>query len=207
MNARTLLPALAAMLSLVACSGILPKAQPFDIYQLGGARDTVRAASAGASESWQLRVDKPDAPRMLSGSRIVVVPEGNRVSVYGGARWADTAPTLLRDRLIDAFRADGRVPMVSSDDDGLGTDYELGSRLDAFQAEYRGGDRPVVVVRLDAWLLPAGDARPSANRRFEVTEAADGSDVAAVVAAFGRAADTLAEEIVAWTLGAADATR
>ena len=204
MNARTLLPALVAMLGLAACGGILPKSQPFDVYQLGPARD-VRAADG--SESWHLRIDKPDAPRMLSSSRIVVMPEGSRVSVYEGARWVDAAPILLRDRLIDAFRADGRVPMVSSDDDGLGTDYELGSRLDAFQAEYRGSDQPVVVVTLDAWLLPAGNSRPSANRHFERIEPATGTDVASVVAAFGRATDALADDIIAWTLGAADAKR
>lgn len=181
-----------------ACGGLLPKAAPFDVYRLP---DPVATASSAAPVAWQLRVTSPDAPRMLSGPHIAVVHGGTQVSVYAGARWAEAVPQLVRDRLIAAFRADGRVAMVSSDDDDLGADFTLGSRLDAFQADYTGHDnKPVVTIRLEAWLLPAGAGKPVANRSFVASAPAANEAVTAVVAAFGQAADDIDRQIVAWTV-------
>lgn len=198
MKSRTLSLGVAlATLFLTACSGLLPKATPFDVYRLPVPAAT---ASSATGVTWQLRIDTPDAPRALAGPRINVIHDGTRVSVYAGARWAEAVPQLVRDRLIAAFRTDGRVPMVSSDDDDLGADFTLGSHLDAFQAEYASAPAPAVTVRLDAWLLPNGASKPVANHRFAVTVPATGSAVPDVVSAFGKASDELAADVIAWTL-------
>ncbi|HET8899974.1 MAG TPA: ABC-type transport auxiliary lipoprotein family protein [Rhodanobacteraceae bacterium] len=202
MKIRTLLPGLIATLGLAACSGLLPKAEPFDIYRLAHAP---AAASTAAKVNWQLRVEDPETSRMLAGSHIIVLPDASRQSAYAGARWAEAAPKLLRNRLIDAFREDGRVPMVSGDDDNLAADYVLGGNLGAFQSEYRDG-HPVVVIRLDAWLLAQGQPKPVANHGFAVEEPVGATDVASVVAAFGRAADRLSQQLVDWTLQQARVT-
>jgi cholesterol transport system auxiliary component len=190
------------MFCLVGCGGLLPKQEPLDIYRLP---QTAASASSAAAVDWQLRVDTPQAPRMLSGARIAVVPDASRISVYQGARWAGGVPQMLRDRLIDAFHDDGRIAAISSDDDDLAADYELGGSLGAFQSEYRGGNAPVAVIRLDAWLTRPGAGRALAAHRFEVAEPADGTDVPSVVAAFGRAADKLSADVVAWTFAQAAA--
>ena len=135
----------------------------------------------------------------LSGQRIVVVPEDNRVSVYTGAGWSDPAPVLVRNRLLDAFRADGRVAGLSSDDKQLQADFELDSDLRAFQSEYRGG-RPEAVLRLDARLVHTATRRIVASRSFALRAPATDTAVPAVVQAFGAAADRLAAEVVEWTV-------
>lgn len=187
-----------AVLSLSACSSILPRGQAFDIYQL-----PANAASAAASNApavdWQLRVDAPQAPSLLSSARILVEPKPGQISVYHGARWAQRTPQLLRDRLINAFRSDSRLHGISSDNDGLNADYELDSTLNAFQAQYQGG-APTIVLQLDARLLRPGAKRILAEHRFSVKEPAAGTSIAQVVAAFGRAGDKLSAEMVAWTL-------
>ncbi|MDN5924416.1 MAG: ABC-type transport auxiliary lipoprotein family protein [Xanthomonadales bacterium] len=188
---------LGAALSLSACSSILPRGDAYSIYQLPA---TTAATATAPAVDWQLRVDAPQAATLLSGTRIVVQPKPGLVSLYHGARWAQRAPQLLRDRLINAFHANGRIHGISSDDDALQSDYELDSTLQAFQSEYQGGAAPVIVLQLDARLLHAGGNRILAAHRFNVSEASAGTDISQVVAAFGRAGDKLSAVVVDWTL-------
>lgn len=195
------LAALGAALLLPACT-ILPTAQPLDVYLLPAAATVPAAAPATQAAPWSLRIARPAAGVHLSGQRIVVVPEDNRVSVYKGAGWSDPAPVLVRNRLIDAFRADGRIAALSSDDKQLQADFELDSDLRAFQSEYRDG-RPEAVVRLDARLVHTATRRIVASRSFALRAPAADAAVPAVVQAFGSAGDRLAAEVVEWAVGAA----
>ena len=225
--------ALCAIALLPACS-VLPEAQPLDVYVLpvtgdasagavSAARETARATApaapasatvpAGSSapaatgaQAWSLRVVRPAAGVHLAGQRIVVMPEGNRVSVYQGAGWSDPAPVLVRDRVLEAFRADGRVGALSSDERQLHADFELDSDLRAFQSEYRGG-RPEAVLRLDARLVHTASRRIVASRTFEQRQPTEDPAVPAVVQAFGTAADRLSAEVVEWTVREAAVAR
>ncbi|ENO95410.1 hypothetical protein C667_19153 [Thauera phenylacetica B4P] len=195
--------ALGAALLLPACT-ILPKAEPLDVYLLPAIAATPATATQAAP--WSLRIARPAAGVHLSGQRIVVVPEDSRVSVYKGAGWSDPAPVLVRNRLLDAFRADGRVGALSSDERQLHADFELDSDLRAFQSEYRGG-RPEAVLRLDARLVHTASRRIVASRSFEQRQASADPAVPAVVEAFGTAADRLSAEVVDWTVREAAAVR
>ena len=225
--------ALCAIALLPACS-VLPEAEPLDVYELpvtgdasagavSAVRETARAtapaapasatvaagssaAAAAAAQSWSLRVVRPAAGVHLAGQRIVVMPEGNRVSVYQGAGWSDPAPVLVRDRVLEAFRADGRVGALSSDERQLHADFELDSDLRAFQSEYRGG-RPEAVLRLDARLVHTASRRIVASRTFEQRQPTEDPAVPAVVQAFGTAADRLSAAVVDWTVREAAAVR
>ncbi|MER2552952.1 MAG: ABC-type transport auxiliary lipoprotein family protein [Thauera sp.] len=195
--------ALGAAVLLQACT-ILPKAEPLDVYLLPATAPA--SASATQAAPWSLRIARPAAGVHLSGQRIVVVPEDNRVSVYAGAGWSDPAPVLVRNRLLDAFRADGRVAALSSDDKQLQADFELDSDLRAFQSEYRDG-RPEAVLRLDARLVHTATRRIVASRSFALHAPATDAAVPAVVQAFGAAADRLAAEVVEWTVREGAAVR
>ncbi|SDH93810.1 cholesterol transport system auxiliary component [Pseudomonas delhiensis] len=185
--------ALAALLG--ACS-ILPRAETPDVYLLPAQQQPPRATPA---VDWSLRVLAPRASQVLDSNRIAVQPRGDLLSVYKGARWADGAPPLLRDRLLDAFRADGRIQALSSDEVSLQADLELGGDLRAFQGEYRDKGVEAVVI-LEARLVRSATQRIVATRRFEVRQPAAGEKVPEVVTAFGQATDRLAAEVVGWTL-------
>jgi cholesterol transport system auxiliary component len=78
----------ATLLSLGACS-ILPEQAPSDVYRL----PTASTASEGTSPvSWSLRVVRPKSSEALDSPHIAVIPEGNVISSYKGARWSDPAP-------------------------------------------------------------------------------------------------------------------
>ncbi len=181
---------------LSACS-ILPQGEALDVYLLPS-NLPVRPADA-PRESWSLRVNRPQSSQLLDSPRIAVLPQGDRISAYQGARWSDRAPALFRDRLIAAFLDDGRVGAVSSDDSRLQADLELSSDLRAFQSEYRNG-RPEVHILLDARLVQAGNQRILASRRFEVRQIAGDTAVESVVKAFGTANDQLSRQLMDWVV-------
>ncbi|MCW2268817.1 ABC-type transport auxiliary lipoprotein family protein [Pseudomonas sp. JUb96] len=194
--------ALAAALSLGSACSILPEAEPADVYRLPSAQ-TSRPAPQSAVVNWSLRVNKPLASDVLNSPKIAVVPEGNLVSTYKGARWSDPAPLLLRNRMLDAFQRDGRVPQLSADDSNLQADYELAGELQAFQSEYSANGLEVL-IRYDARLVEGRTQRILTSRRFEVRQPLANKQVPAVVNGFGSATDQLMMQLVAWTLAQAN---
>lgn len=184
-----------ALLSVGACS-ILPKQAPSDVYRL----PTAASASLKPTTQvpWSLRVAKPKSSETLDSPRIAVIPQGDVISSYKGARWSEPAPKLLRNRLTDAFYRDARVQSISTDDSNLQADFELGGELQAFQSEYHG-QAVEVVIRLDARLADARQ-RIVASRRFEVLRPVSDKQVSGVVAAFGQASDALTAQLLQWTV-------
>ncbi|MFZ5937588.1 hypothetical protein BGP84_17815 [Pseudomonas putida] len=188
--------ALAATLSLASACSILPKSEPVDTYRL-----PVNQTSHIASPiDWSLRLNKPLASEVLSGPRIAVIPQGNVISSYKGARWSDPVPLLVRNRLLDGFQRDGRVQRLSADDSNLQADYELSGELQAFQSEYLPGGKVEVVIRYDARLVQGRSQRILSSKRFEVRQPLADTQVSAVVAGFGAASDQLVGQVVNWTV-------
>lgn len=196
---------LAASLSLISACSILPKPEVVDVYRLPDAQTPI-ATSQSAPVTWSLRLDKPMASNALNSQNIAVIPEGNLVSNYKGARWSDPAPALLRNRLLDAFLQDGRVKALSTDDSNLQSDYELGGELLAFQTHYNGKE-PEVIVQYNARLVRSSDQRIIGSRRFEVRQPLTNPLVPGVVAGFGQATDALMPHVVQWVLQQGQAQR
>ncbi|MCO7515599.1 ABC-type transport auxiliary lipoprotein family protein [Pseudomonas guariconensis] len=190
--------ALTASLGLATACSILPQSEPVDIYRL----PVSQANGNQAPLDWSLRLNKPLASEALAGPRIAVIPQGDVISSYKGARWSDPVPLLLRNRLLDGFQRDGRVQRLSADDSNLQADFELVGELQAFQSEYRAGGVEVL-IRYDARLVQGRSQRILASRRFEVRQPLGDSQVPAVVAGFGSASDQLVGQVVAWTIAQA----
>lgn len=196
---------LAASLSLLSACSILPKPEQVDVYWLPYAQTPV-AASRSAPVTWSLRLDKPMASNALNSQNIAVVPQGNLISNYKGARWSDPAPVLLRNRLLDAFLQDGRIQGLSTDDSNLQADYELGGELLSFQTHYNGKN-PEVLVQYNARLVRTSDQRVIASRRFETRQPLCNPMVPGVVAGFGQATDALMPQVVQWVMQQGQAQR
>ncbi|MFK2911600.1 ABC-type transport auxiliary lipoprotein family protein [Pseudomonas sp. 3HC3] len=196
MNPSLRLLTLAAALSLASACSILPKSEPVDLYRL----PVNQPSRTAPALDWSLRLNKPLASEVLAGPRIAVIPQGNVVSSYKGARWSDAAPVLLRNRLLDGFQREGQVQRLSADDSNLQADYELAGELQAFQSEYRTDGVVEVVVRYDARLVQGRNQRILASKRFEIRQPLDDTQVSAVVAGFGQASDQLVGQVVNWTI-------
>ncbi len=193
---------------LSACS-VLPASKTLTVYQLPAttAQTPVAAVvSVQPAASWALRVDTPYSSQLINSQRILVQPPGDAISVYQGARWSDAAPVMLRDHLVDAFRAQAPRLVVSNDSSRLLYDVALAGDLSQFQVVY-GASGPVVHIQLDASLVQDYGKRTLATKRFYVQQAVHGTQVPEVVVAFGVAADALATQLIAWTLQYTPASR
>lgn len=201
---RACLPA--ALLLLSGCA-LLPASETLTFYRLPPSR---LAAPADGQQSTPmpavLRVATPRGNRAVDSSRILVVPEADRVSAYKGARWSDRVPVLLRDRLIESFREAGIFRAVVNDSGNLGADFELSSDLSQFHVVYRSGS-PVAVVVLEATLFEPASSRILAARRFDAEQAVQGKEVPEVVQAFGSAVDQLSVQLLDWSREQARAGR
>jgi cholesterol transport system auxiliary component len=189
--------ALLAGFTLISSCSILPKPEPFEVYRLPSAQSA--SASHGTPQRWSLRLSKLQSSEALNSPNIAVIPQGDVISHYKGSRWSDPAPVLVRNRLLEGFQHDGRVPLLSTDDSIFQTDLELGGSLQAFQTEYQGTNASAV-VRLDALLVRSYDQRILASRRFEVRQPLSNVQVPAVVAGFGQANDQLTAQVVNWAV-------
>jgi cholesterol transport system auxiliary component len=189
--------ALLAGFTLISSCSILPKPEPFEVYRLPSAQSA--SASHGTPQRWSLRLSKFQSSEALNSPNIAVIPQGDVISHYKGSRWSDPAPVLVRNRLLEGFQHDGRVPLLSTDDSIFQTDLELGGSLQAFQTEYQGTNASAV-VRLDALLVRSYDQRILASRRFEVRQPLSEVQVPAVVAGFGQASDQLTVLVVSWAV-------
>lgn len=178
------------VLGLSACS-VLPKAAPMVTYKLpdyhiAQAESTPRAVPGPGA----LRVYAPESSRVLDSERLFIAQPDGRLSAWQGVRWADPAPVLLRDRIVEAFMRDGRSTSVITDSTPMSADMELRSTLRAFQLEYRGTEAIAAVrVRLDVQLVDPAKRTAIASRRFEAIQATGSKREADVVSAFGVATD------------------
>ncbi|EIY5062091.1 MULTISPECIES: ABC-type transport auxiliary lipoprotein family protein [Klebsiella] len=188
-------------LPLAACT-VLPQ-RPVSQVWLLPAQPGVPASGPTINRS--LRVMQPSTSQFINSSRIAVQPQGAEITVYSGSRWSDSVPVLFRNRLTQELRTDGRFISVSSDEDNLQADFELGGDLSSFQGVY-SDKKGEVLIQFDARLVQTSDRRVIASQRFVIHQPISGSSMSQVVEAFGLASDRLAADILRW-LGNSSAMR
>ena len=190
---------LGSMFAFIGSCSILPRAETIEIYQLPSYSTANANAGHADKLAWVLRVSTPRGSRVADTQRVLMLSLDNRISAYKGARWSDPTSALVRNRLTDAFRADGRVSTVNHDNASLLADLELDGDLSAFQVEYIEG-APSAVIRFYGALVQPAQNRIIATRSFEVMQPVEGKGMAEVIKAFGKGADKLAGDIVDWTV-------
>ncbi|PTQ79639.1 cholesterol transport system auxiliary component [Nitrosospira multiformis] len=190
---------IATILLFVSSCSILPATENLEIYLLPAAESA--SHSSGDSLPWTLRLATPYSSYITDSPRVLALRQGNQLSSYKGIRWSDPAPVLLRNRLVAAFRTDGRFNSVSNGNssNNLATDLELGGDLSAFQVEYTN-DGPQATIRFYATLSQPLRNRIVAARSFEISEPVQSRGTSEIITAFGLSADRLAAEIIDWTV-------
>lgn len=180
-------------LPLTACT-VLPQRPVSQVWLLPAQPE---APASGQAINRSLRVMQPSTSQFINSSRIAVQPQGAEITVYSGSRWSDSVPVLVRNRLTQELRTDGRFISVSSDEDNLQADFELGGDLSSFQGVYNG-NKGEVLIQFDAHLVQTSNRRVIASQRFVIRQPISGSSMNEVVEAFGLASDRLAADILRW---------
>ncbi|HDF5691918.1 ABC-type transport auxiliary lipoprotein family protein [Klebsiella variicola] len=180
-------------LPLAACT-VLPQRPVSQVWLLPAQPG---APASGQTINRSLRVMQPSTSQFINSSRIAVQPQGAEITVYSGSRWSDSVPVLVRNRLTQELRTDGRFISVSSDEDNLQADFELGGDLSSFQGVYNG-NKGEVLIQFDTHLVQTSSRRVIASQRFVIRQPISGSSMNEVVEAFGLASDRLAADILRW---------
>lgn len=174
------------------------------VYRL----DTSRVQTQGDPVNWQLALEDPVSARILDTDRIVVFTEPFVLKHYKGARWAERAPQLVQDAILEAFERSGRILGVGRSALGLSADYLLLVELRDFQSEYlTPGQPPSAHLRLSLRLLRGPGSQVVAARVIERRELARSEALPDVIAAFDAALAQMLAEAVDWSLDAGNADR
>ncbi|HMM66027.1 MAG TPA: ABC-type transport auxiliary lipoprotein family protein [Dokdonella sp.] len=195
---RSLIPA--GMLLLGACAALGGKHGSFAIYAPRLDLPAAQESATGRSPiAWQLLVDAPRTSAALDTTRIAVMPRPGVLEVYPDARWRDTAPTMLRSLVVQAFDHDGRIGGVSATDSGLNGDFSLSIELRDFQVEL-AGESASAAIRLTTKLFDRRSNRIVASQAFDEVVPAAGSDIGSAIPAFEQALNQLLPKVVDWTV-------
>ncbi|UUX49463.1 ABC-type transport auxiliary lipoprotein family protein [Nisaea acidiphila] len=192
----TLLP-----LALAGC-GVLPKPMPPEqLYRLSPKStfdDDIPAVG------WQLGLEPPLAPAGLNSARIAVLRGELTMDYYSGAKWVDTAPSMVYRLLIESFENSGKIVGVGRSGASLRTDFELRTELREFQAEYiDGASNPSVRVRINCKLIKKPQRIILASEAFESLKESPDNRIESIVKTFDLALGSTMKRIVGWTLKSA----
>ena len=202
------------VLLLGGCTGNLLQsdAKAPDTFRLGAPASTL-ATSAGlvpAPAGLAIAVARPRAATALDTDRIAVQSAGNRFEYYADARWAESAPQMLQQNLVNALAATAQFTGgVMTAPARVPTELLLDLELRRFEVVTAGADAaasgaaPVVHVQVQASLV---DSRRAARVTSFVSEAsvpAAENRLQAVVAAFDRANAQVVNDIAARVQAAA----
>ena len=191
---RRIATLLAAACLCTACVGsaLRSDAKAPDRYRLEGPT----AVPAGTALPLAVTVARPRSPQSLDTDRIAVTTPGLGFDYLADARWADPAPQMLQQLLVDALTRDARFATVVAAPSRVPTDLMLDMEIGRFEAAYANlGAPPTVMVELGANLVEARSGRRVASFRVAATAAAARNDRGSVVAAFEQATDQALREL------------
>lgn len=157
--------------------------------------------------TWQLVVEEPSTARGIDTDRIAIAPSALEVKYLGGARWADRAPRMVQQLLIQSFENTKKIVSVGRQSIGLRSDFVLKVELREFQAEKTPEGGTVVRVRLNLKLVRPALGQIIASQSFESVKPAASENVPDIVQSFDDAVGAVLKRSVTWTLNSGEENR
>ncbi|WP_062011409.1 ABC-type transport auxiliary lipoprotein family protein [Aureimonas sp. AU4] len=183
----------AMALALAACGSTRQPPATFELSPPPPAQ--VKRASTRA----QILIPEPTATKTLDSQQIVVKPTPQTVEYLGDSQWTDRLPRLVQLRLLQGFQNTGRVGAAGVPGQGLAIDYQVVMEVRRFEMSLTPS--PTAIVEISAKVLNDRTGQVRATRIFRGEQAARGAGNAAYVEAIDAAFGSVADEIVAWTIG------
>ena len=153
---------------------------------------------------WQLVVEEPSTAKGIDTDRIAIAPHPLEVKYLAGSRWADRAPRMIQQLLIQSFENSQKIVSVGRQSIGLRSDFLLKIELREFQAEKTAEGGTQVRVRLNLKLVRQAVGMIVASQSFESVKPAASEGVPDIVEAFDNAVGAVLKRSVAWALKAGD---
>ncbi len=202
MATRFVTVAIAGALTLSACAlPDLGSGPPPDLYVLSP-KSTF--ADDIPMVTWQLVVEEPSTAKGIDTDRIAIAPSPLEVKYFGGSRWADRAPRMMQQLLIQSFENTKKIVSVGRQSIGLRSDFVLETELREFQAEKTPEGGTIVRVRMNVKLVRPALGQIVASESFESVKPAESESVPDVVQSFDDAVGAVLKRSVTWTMKAGE---
>jgi cholesterol transport system auxiliary component len=166
-----------------------------DLYRLAAPSASSATAGSGPVLAQAITVARPRSASSLDTERIAVTTPGHGFDYLAGARWADTAPQMVQQMLVDRLMSGGHFATAVAAPSRVPTDMLLEVELRHFEAIYASvGEPPQVLVELQGNLVDVrrGVRVASFGSRAEATAAMNTRT--AIVAAFDDATALAAQD-------------
>jgi len=187
-------------LPLTACVSVLPEAKAAPtVYRLSVPQS---ANETPVANTKVINIEFPQAPRALSGTDIVLSPDGRRLTAAAGATWAEPVPNQIRSALIDALARDGQITGVIPKG-GRRVPYRLNMDVRRFEAVFDNGEElaPNAVVHINLTLTDTNSRQLIGTHTVSTNVRAGAKTVSAIVDAQDSATDKAMSDISAWLSG------
>ena len=175
------------------CSGSLlqSQAEAPKIYRLA----SPALATRGAALPMAVSVSLPRAAAALDTDRIAVVQAAGGFDYIAGVRWAEPAPQMLQQMLVEALVADGRFATVVAAPSRVPAEYLLDVELRRFAAVYAAAaGPPEVQVQWQVTLVDVRRGLRLASSLEEASALATANRRDAVIAAFQSATAAVVQQ-------------
>lgn len=156
---------------------------------------------------WQLVVEEPSTAKGIDTDRIAIAPSALEVKYLAGSRWADRAPRMVQQLLIQSFENSKKIVSVGRQSIGLRSDYVLKVELREFQAEKTAEGGTVAHVRVNLKLVRVALGQIVGSESFDILKPANSESVPHIVQAFDDAVGAVLKRAVAWTLKAGEESK
>lgn len=172
------------------CAGLFDSdREPVRVYTLA----PPGAAAAHDPDAVRIALAGIDSAPGLDTDRMLLRRDALRLDYYAGARWASTAPVLVRD-YVEAVLLGGDESFRVADSEET-ADYELKLDLRTFEADYRGGEPPAIRVDIVAALRDERDRRRIMLVRRSASHPAGDNTLGSVTRAFDAAMESVASQL------------
>lgn len=192
---RSLLAAGAACAFLAGCVSFGSEPPP-QLLTLTASATPGAGSMASASVTDAIVVDVPTVERTLDQVRVPVQVSDSAIAYVKDAVWADKPARLFRTVLAETLAAKSGRLVLDQVETGAERSTMLSGQLQRFGYDE---DRRAVIVRFDAVVRKPGS--PLRKQRFEASVPVATVDAATVGAALNQAANTVADQVAAWTVG------
>ncbi len=188
---------LAASLMFSGCLSVLPEPKQADtVYRL-----TIPASAnlSPVGQTKAINIEFPKAPKALSGTDIVLSPDGRRLSAAANAHWSETIPEQVRNLLIDTLAQKGQFTGIIPSGSTY-VPYRLNLDIRRFEAVFDQGEdaAPNAVAHINVTLSDTKSRDLIGSFSARSTVRANARSVSAIVLAQDEAAQAVMGKIANW---------
>jgi len=186
-----------AALCIGGCFSVLPEPKPAPtVYRLSVPQSIANNTSTNLKV---INIEYPTAPGALSGSDIVLSPDGRRLTSAAQSSWSEAVPSMLRNQLIDTLAGEGQVVGVIPKG-STRVPYRLNMDIRRFEAVFDNGEdsAPLAVVQLNLALTNAKTRQLIAVNTISTQSRAGFKSVSSIVEAQDSATREAMTEIASW---------